>query len=724
MPDFAQLKDAHPILPNIPVANRAKGSEALAQAFGQVSQVAAQTASQIDKEHSNAMLMNSASQSNSIMTDAKIQMLKHPENAEEIQKSSSIALDKAGEVPMRATDRSRFNYLNSRSQDSLKLQSASIGAKQSRMKSEVDYMSALPKVYSDYQTSLLTGDEKSSDILYKTITENAKNALMGGVITPAAYENSLKTLEHVHSQASLLHSLIGNKNATASHAQSAGMNVFSNNNLNAARLPSDSGTQILANHHTDNMVKQDINSSIYGMSIDLHTMNSIMKQTPAAFANTTQVIHGSIQAHGVINANMNSNVIDQNIERLNNKPDLTASETAELHVYNNYMKHLGDDFNGALGQTSEGAKNTQKWQEERGIANSQSNPSQRAASIRNADNNFMDAQVATATGQHIKSDFVNPVLTHIVDAAKSSMNLDADPNSMIQQMNYLKPRLRPYLAKQMGGGIPSAVGYWTAHGSENNMDEGWKSDMIVANQKGRDFSILNQAPEGGWFNSGKVKMTDPILRNKIIAKMPEMINYVGNQLHGQDRSASMVNSLVNLVKYQAIKHGDYTLDNVDDYIKTASEQGKKAFDISTGAHYVFNKSILPLPDNQLQMLSFASIQSSYKNIEDGYKHQSPNMSDAEIQAKSFNLNLTTSITDDRKIVVTNDSGVVYYSAPYSDTLLSHAQTVKNEFFKKEKSLSSFFRGKADVVTQDLLSVYAKQNSINQSIDDRHKAWSK
>jgi hypothetical protein len=101
MADFAQLKDAHPVLPDTPIASRAKGSEALAQAFGQVSQDTAQMGAQMAKEHSQAVFMGAAAQSNTIMTDAKIQMLSHPENAAAIQQQSSLALDKTGDVPMK-----------------------------------------------------------------------------------------------------------------------------------------------------------------------------------------------------------------------------------------------------------------------------------------------------------------------------------------------------------------------------------------------------------------------------------------------------------------------------------------------------------------------------------------------------------------------------------------------------------------------------------------------
>jgi hypothetical protein len=545
-----------------------------------------------------------------------------------------------------------------------------------------DYMTALPKTYSDYQNSLVSGDDKASEILYGAITQNAKNALMGGVISPAAYTNTLKTLEHIHQQAALLHSLVGSKSASAASAQSAGMDVFSASNLNAASLPSDTGTQILANHYTDNMVKEDINSAIYNMNFNPHVMNSIMNQTPQAFANSTEVIRGSMQAHGVINANTKSSFIVHRVEALHNKPDLTVSENAELHVYNNFMKNMNVDFNRTMAQTAEGSKNVQQWQQDKAVAAGQTDPSQRASYAREADNKFMDAQVATATGQHMKSKFINPVLTNIVNDAKSSMNLDADPSSMIQQMNYLKPRLRSYLAKQMGGGIPSAVGYWVGHGSANEMDNEFKSDMILANQKGREFSILDQKPEDGWFSSGKTKITDPVLRNKIIASMPEMIDYAGNQLNGQDRSQSMVNSVVNYVKFQAIKNKDYTFNNIDDYIKTATEQGKKSFDITTGSHYVFNKSILPLTDNQFEILSFTSLQHARENIVSTYKEKNPNISDAEVEAKYSNINLTTSVTDDKKIVVTDDSNVVYYSAPYSDTLLGSAQAQRNTIIKK------------------------------------------
>ena len=64
MAKFAQLPDAHPVLPDTPIASRAAGSDAISGALGQVSQNLAQTASQMAKEHSQAVLLGASSNAN------------------------------------------------------------------------------------------------------------------------------------------------------------------------------------------------------------------------------------------------------------------------------------------------------------------------------------------------------------------------------------------------------------------------------------------------------------------------------------------------------------------------------------------------------------------------------------------------------------------------------------------------------------------------------------
>ena len=181
-----QFQNNQPILQTSPVASKARGLESLSDAFSRTGRAVQQQAEEMHKDHSQAMLMDASAQINSISTDAKIQMMKSPNQSSEIAKNSQKLLETLGETKLSSGDKSKLKYLISNANNSISLQATEHNIRQAKMEGVGNYWQAYNKSMSDLSESIIHGDEKSAGILANTLLENGKNAVVQEILTPQA----------------------------------------------------------------------------------------------------------------------------------------------------------------------------------------------------------------------------------------------------------------------------------------------------------------------------------------------------------------------------------------------------------------------------------------------------------------------------------------------------------------------------------------------------------
>ena len=93
-----QFEDTQPILKPVEVNSEAEGYEAFAKTLGSIAQSTGAKTEDLVSEQSNAMYMASASQMETAKTNAHIDMIKHPDQAENIAANSADTMDNITEI--------------------------------------------------------------------------------------------------------------------------------------------------------------------------------------------------------------------------------------------------------------------------------------------------------------------------------------------------------------------------------------------------------------------------------------------------------------------------------------------------------------------------------------------------------------------------------------------------------------------------------------------------
>jgi hypothetical protein len=676
---FTQLQQTQSVIREQQVASKARGSEAMAQAFGQVAQMAMKTSFSLAKEHSQAMFMHAAAQASDIQAQAQIDLIKNPGQADTIQKNAEASIKQAAQSPMNSGDRAKFNYFVSQKQNAIKLQAARTDAHQSLLHNQANYTQSVKTLLSQYSDAMHSQDFKSADILRNNILENGRNAIMSGATSPRAFENVIAGMDKLSSGAQDVMSHLESGEATAAQANAVISNPLAPSNEEASKMIADSGTTVLHNHHVDSMASADLDQAIYANNLhDTRVFSTLLSQSPEKRQSSYEKINGSRMAYGVINSNPPFTHIQQRMVELNSNSNTTIQEKAELHVFNNYIKDLKTNYWRTMSNTSMGFDATNQWIQDSSAATSgSSSQAELQNRLQAADQKYIDSGIAMGEAQHMSTDLINPVIDSIVSAAQTSFLSGGDPAMLIDKMNYVKQNQRPYLAKQLANPTQAAIGRVVANGLGKDQRTDFQRDMILASQAGVDFSALNIKEDG------TTKLNDSTLRTYIHSAIPDALSNLASQKNGVDLQGGLMKAGVNYIKYRALKDGDLTLKNIDQYTKDFESEMKKSYDLATGYNYSFNRSQVPLSDGEYETLANGAINDAIKDV----RYHNQKWTDSDQLNYVGNTTFTASFSPENKIVVSDQANNIIFSTPYTDSYLNHAKS-NHEILKKrfEKSV--------------------------------------
>ena len=664
MAEISQFQDSQPILQTTRIASGASGKESLAEAFSMTGKVALQQAEQMHKDHSSAMMMNSTAQINSIMTDAKIAMMNNPGKADEISNNAAKNLSQIGSQQVSSGDKSKLDFLVNESQNKLRLQSAEHSIRQGKLQAVGDFWQAYNESMPQLSEAFNSLDEKKANIISNEIINNAKNAVMQGVITPKAFENLNKSIIGMHSRAEEIHGLLSKNDATAKDLHAANLEPLSNNNVDVSELPANSVTTSVANHHSTLMTHQDLDNDIYNFNLNANSINTLMSQSNEQFRSSVEKLRGSRDAHATINSNSSYTDITSRIKELENKPNTSAKESSELKVYQDMIKGLeSGGFWEMQAYTSLGAQAINEWNNEKAaIQNNisygltpEAQAEHKEKLMAEADNNFIDKGVANAEAMHMDPRFINPVPGEIVSKVQTAFDPNGDSSDAIAQISRIKPRNIGYLAKQMKKGPQKEVITSVGFGYNNNMSPDFANDYISANRDGNSFPDLNVED----------KISDATIRSQIASNIPGIIQLFSSQ--GGDRNNDLIKSAVNYVKYRASTSGDFAMDNLDEYVNDFSREMQNAYNLNIRSNSIFNNSQIQLSNADQDTLQRYALTKAQENF------LGDDANSLSARGALSKTDFTMYIDSTNHIVVKDHGHTSFFYEPYSDHLLAAAR---------------------------------------------------
>src|SRR5882672_567424 len=194
MAETPQYKNTQPILNVQNVNSGAESYEAFAKTLGQIGQSAAETVNEIHTDQSNASLLQTATQADTIKSNAQIEMLKHPEQAQKIADQSATLLDTLNQTAyVNKQDRTKLASLTAGDFNTINVHAAEVMARQAQKGLSISYWDQYPVTMRNIQQALDSGDFTKAKIYEESLHKASLDAAKLGAISPEQYSSVRKS---------------------------------------------------------------------------------------------------------------------------------------------------------------------------------------------------------------------------------------------------------------------------------------------------------------------------------------------------------------------------------------------------------------------------------------------------------------------------------------------------------------------------------------------------
>lgn len=683
MPEYTQLQNDQPIIRESAVASAASGKEAIAEAFGRGSQAAFKQAEEVANEQSNAQLMISANQAEQIKTQTQIDILKNPSQADQIYEKAKYTLGTIKESAyVNKHDRSKLDYLVDRSDESLRLHAAETSIRQATRGLSIAFWDNYPTTMQGIQEALNSGDFKTAEILEDSLNKNALNAVQAGAITPEQFSTIKKASLGIYNRTKNLMEMMKSGEALAGDYHAGKLSPFSNSSVGNENHPVDHNTLWVADHY-------NADRSIQGQFVALYddkpiNFGVVAQANENEYFKFTNQLMGVNSVKGAIQGGVPFNQIAADIEALQSKPKLNAYEEGKVNYWKSYTSRLNtmDSFLQTMSHTVLGSRFTKNFHDENeAIENSAKTPEQKFTAVRDNTNNYIGNMINAAHAQHLDPNFIKPIPTQWSQTVRSAFIDQAPVQPALDQISYVKPEYRAYLADAMKKPHQSMAVYLAGLGMENGIDPSFQANLIAANQERNYDSLLKSGKE-------ETRVTD-IWRDVVSdSNMSLVYEYLGKLPGASKSQKGFQDTATNYVQYQAVKRGDVMMVNKSQYVDEFRENISKSFNLVKSDRYLFNASDIPLRKVDMDYLSDYALSQAYQRLHAG-------RTEAEFQAY-VDLNPLIAIsTPDKRIVVINQNGHAAvdregheaFDQPYVSSMLSAAHANAKE---TQEFMSTYF----------------------------------
>src|SRR5690348_10740834 len=163
MVKIPQFQNEEPIMQPVSINSDAKGFLEFAKAFGSAQDATAKMALKVEKETSNAMLMQSANLSANLKTKTQIELLQNPNNAAQIVQNAKNANESIKQSSvLNKQDRKKLDYIANRNQDEINLKAAQVNVAQTRRNVANRFWDNYPSTNKQIQDAIEKHDFKTA----------------------------------------------------------------------------------------------------------------------------------------------------------------------------------------------------------------------------------------------------------------------------------------------------------------------------------------------------------------------------------------------------------------------------------------------------------------------------------------------------------------------------------------------------------------------------------
>lgn len=641
------------------------GEEALAQGLGQLSQGAMAAAGSVGYVESKANLivaMNSAQQA---QRNANAQMLQNPGQAEDIAtKMNSTISAITQNASLNSDDRYELERMSSWQTGSLNDQADRISIGQAKLQNELNFQTQFPTTLQNIAGLAITNPDLANQQT-EALIQTAQGMVKSGNMTMDQYSKVTDMAgrlysiagEHISAGAS------GNQNAQQYHQYAHIAGQASNPNLPQNYTSS----SISANLNADQTYDDSIAGVYQGKINPMPAING----SPAQFENWISTVQGVTSANAAKTAGVPLQQIQARFNYLHSQASesLTTSQQAEMHQLSNI---IADSKNpGYFEQTTAGQQLIGDYNQKQAAidGNNALSDTQKQQQTAGNINNFVTAYINGSKAQGLPSSSIAPIPPSVSAPVQGAFNINQDPQSAVNMIGLLNPRNRPFLANSMGK-PEQQMSVYVCGNLIGTPQQSFCNEVITANQSGRDFSMLKN-PEGV---SGNL---DNNIKASIVSNMAPTFSYLRSQPNGDQQASALINSITNVVKYNATQNPDaiqngLSSSQINTYVNNAAKSVNAAFPVISGNGYSFNTKQVNITQSQAQNLSDYMIRHVNQNLP-------ANM--------SLNNNYTTVSLPDGNIGVMDQNRNVVYSEPYTNSLLQAANMDKQKVNQQIQQIS-------------------------------------
>lgn len=717
MADYPQIKD-EPILSPVQVNSKAQGFEDFAKTLGSIATSSEEEAEKIADEASNAGLMQSAAQLQTVKTDAQIRMIENPDQADKVSQQTSGLLDSLGKnAVVNKTDRLRLKSMINTDWNDLRLKAADVTHSQNVKDVANNFWDNYPEVKKSIDDAVTSGNLKKAQELEEALHETARSAAHLGAISPEQLGNISKSISTTYDRASDMATMMGNPDASAQDFHTVMASPFNKGTFENINYPVNGHTQWMSNHLNYDRTMSGQYAALY--SDGNVNWGVVLNSSAADFNDFKMQVAGVNEAKGAIHSGMPFSQIENRAKALEAKPKLTPMETGFTKYVKGFRNELenGDGYLRMMSQTTMGARFTQDYYQQKvSIDNAFiRTPDEKFQAQRDNENNYIGNMIALGQSQHVDPSLIRPIPQQTVSSVKSAFIKDAPVSEAISQIAYIKPQYRAYLASAMEKDNQK-VSVFLAGATIGKADTTFQAQLLEANQN-RDYSALLKSEKDDtktadiWNDISSDRSITQL--NKYFAKLPG----------GDSINDGFKASAVNYVLYRAAKEGDININGKSQYINDFIQNVNKGFDIQTGARYLFNNADLGLRNVDFDYISDYAISQAYRNIHQG-------RTEADFQSY-IDLNpLHATNTPDGRIVVIDKSGHAAvdvhgheaFDQPYTSNMLhaahENAESIQkdmSQYFSFGENAKRAFRGGVKINTKASLADQAKAQEEDESI---------
>ncbi len=675
--EIPQLNDTQPILTPRNVESQAEGYNEFAKTLGSLASTTEQKSEEIEKDQSQAMLMQSSAQAETLKTNAQLEMIKHPDQTQAILDQTSKSIDALNQNAfVNDKDRKKLSFLNSQDFNELRTKATTVNFEQSQKSGAISFWDSYPVSMKQIQDALDTGDMKRAKILEDNLHATSLNAAKIGLITPEQFATIHKSNFDLYARTTDLIKMTQNPdghNAATYHAAKA--SPFDTGNFGNVNYPTDTNTHWMANHYNSD---RSIDGQLVSLYNDTPINWGVVAQgTDEQYNNFKMNMTGVHAIKGAIQSNTPYSQIDSHIKTLEAQPKLSPMEEGQVNYWKSFKNRLEKDngYTQMMSQTTLGGRYTQDYNNESvAIMNSSKSPEDKFDAIRDNDNKYIGNMVSLGQSSHVDQNYIRPIPAPYVTEVQNAFIKDAPVTQALQRIAYIKPEFRPYLANAMTKPNQGMAVYLSGE-TMGKADIAFQRDLIEANQN-RDYSSLLKTGKNETKNQN---IWDDISNN---SSMKDIYAYLGKLPGGNDAQNGFKDASTNYVLYRAAKEGDVNLNGKNTYENDFINNTAKGFNIVNGTRYLFNASTLNIRQADMDYIADYALSIAYKNIHTGQ---------SEEQFQSYvDLNpLHATNTPDGRIVVidkaghaaTDLQGNAAFDQPYTTNMLAASHKNATETIK-------------------------------------------